>query len=960
MVFPQLKIKILAQSSLRKPEGTQSRTQENGFMTTKGVECCRPRGSRFYKFTWPENQHLPGGSGDIMSQEMLHNMFDDINTLIENEGASGFSRTLPYFFHEDWNVRKQISQLLAKHESKGLRFLISEIEKEKDEDKKQNLCYWTYHTLIDSGVREIEVIHDLFEHSHSNIRKYLLDIPDLQSLPGSTPFIYNALSSDSWDVRAKASRCLVDQGKAAVQFLDQNFTRSNEHQKFWTFKITAKVLGSDAIKYFSKFLKQDSDNDQIQIYAVSNLGEIQDARVIKSLLNFLKTDSFLIQEEVYRSLCKLAKTQQEEMISILTARPDTKSMETLLRVLESSCDASILEHVDKLFLHKDYQTRYLAVSHLGNFQHQLTARKLIQVFTDERWAIRKLAMEKIANLKTFSIPVLLETLDSKEEDLVFWALQSLRVIREETTLSALSKVLYSDSKKIALLALEVIASINTENSCEIFIENFDNPNWEVRQKASELFEKLDCFPIPYLLGGCLNKNTNISFWSLKTLERLELNGARSFVELIQSNQENPHLYLSNLRLADQDLLRKQLSKKSPNFLSIEESIAKNSTQSNSQIIQRVESQSLYLDADLAPIPELDGIEVYETDLESLFDQAFNLRASDIHLKIGHPPVIRVNGRLSKMKHPALEPDHMVGFIHSLLIDRHVRRLEKNYQVDTSFQTVAGVRLRVNVYKTMHGYEVAGRFISDVIPSFETLNLPIGIMQRVSTYENGLVILTGPTGSGKSSTLASMINYVNLLTQKHIICIEDPVEYVHTSRQSYISQREVHRDVSSFPSGIRATLREDPDVILIGELRDRESVETALTLAGTGHLVMTTLHAPTCTTAIEQLMDFFMAEHQEHIRKQIAFNLKAIVSQRLLRHKSGHTRIPACEIMVNTPAVRNVIRDGKTEQLPTLIETSKKEGMVSLDQTLKDMIKRDVVTMDEVWPHVIDTKTFRID
>ena len=267
-------------------------------------------------------------------------------------------------------------------------------------------------------------------------------------------------------------------------------------------------------------------------------------------------------------------------------------------------------------------------------------------------------------------------------------------------------------------------------------------------------------------------------------------------------------------------------------------------------------------------------------------------------------------------------------------------------------------LRINIFKTMTGFELAGRFITDKIPSFESLNLPIPTMQRIVSVENGLVILTGPTGSGKTSTLAAMINYLNALVHKRVICIEDPIEYVHESNLCYISQREVHNDVTSFPIGIRATLREDPDVILIGELRDRESVETALTLAGTGHLVLTTLHAPTSTTAVEQLLDFFPQDQQSHIRKQIAFNFRAIISQRLMRHKSGKYRVPACEVLISTPAVRNIIRDGKTEQLPTMIETAKKEGMVSLDQVLKKLVNSDEVSLEEAWPHVVDPKMFR--
>ena len=903
-----------------------------------------------------------------MCQQFLDQMLDEIRTNIQEDSSEGMKQLILYLFHEDWNIRKTASQIFSEGGVEAHDFLINQISMETDQEKKQTLCYWLTTIIRGQSGIPVQLVENLFQYGNHHIRKMLLDNNPNLERKEFISFLYELLASSNWEIRERASRNLVKMHEKVVPILEKKFTNSNDHQRFWTFKILAKILGSSAVKYFSKFIKEVPDDEKISLYAVSNLGEIDDPRVLKSLLNFLKTDSFLIREQVFRSLCKVASNHRDDVIKLLKSKLDGSALETMLRVTATCYGHEVLTELSDLFESKDAQTRYLAVIHLGNFKSQETARILIQRFIDERYAIRKVAMEKLSQLETYAISPLLETLKSPEKDLVYWALNSLGAIAEPTTLGGISALLHSKDKELRLLALETISQIDSEECCEIFIEAFDNDRWEVRQRASELFSECSQYPIVYLLMGSCSQNQNIRFWSLKTLERMELIGSEAFITQINEGIDSPQLYIRNLKLADQDLLRQQLSKKTPVLFKIEQSIKDNSSKTSNFKTVNIDtnkyndmpSPQTHFDnhVDKVSLPDTSESEHYPIELNQLLEQAFNLEASDIHLKVGHPPIVRVNGKLSSMREPEIKCEHVVIFAKQILKNIHLDRLERNFQVDTSYQTVDGTRLRINIYKTLIGYELAGRFISDKVPTFESLRLPISVMQRVSTLENGLVILTGPTGSGKSSTLASMINYINVLSQKHIICIEDPVEYLHTSKLSYISQREVLRDVSSFPSGIRATLREDPDVILIGELRDEESVETAITLAGTGHLVLTTLHAPTCTSAVEQLMDFFSAEHQEHIRKQIAFNLKAIVSQRLLRRKTGGGRIPACEIMINTPAVKNIIRDGKTEQLPTMIETSKKDGMVSLDQTLKDLIHTGQITLEEAWPHVIDQKTFR--
>jgi twitching motility protein PilT len=893
----------------------------------------------------------------LMNDSLDQAKIEDLKKLLITSPQEGYRQVFPFFFHADWNVRKIVSGLISKLGEPGFCLLKSSILKEEDPDRKQTLCYWAATQILEQGSPKAEALEFVFQQGRSHIQKTVLEGLENGRAEGSMELLFQALGSQSWDVREKACKLLVQKGKTCVSFLEQQFASANSDQRFWTFRILAILLKSGAIQYFSRFLKSQGHDEQLQIFAVSNLGEIDDPRVIKTLVNFLRTDSFLLAEEVYRSLLKLAPTQRTELLNQLKDQPDPKTLEILLRVIEMAFDASILLEVESLFTDPDHRTRYLAVTHLGNFQCQETARLLIRCFSDERWVIRKLAKEKVVALATFSIPPLLETLKNNQEDLIFWTLRSLVDIREESTLPAVARLMNEAGPNIKTQALEAILKLDTEESCEIYLEAFDNDTWEIRQYACDTFGKLSHQPLAYLLWGALSENHNIQFWSLKALEKLEMIGAPSFLEQVAEITDNPQLYIKNLRLADQKTLSHQLLKPQPALSIIQESV---SEAAESKTITTLSTTGEKLrDGKSEEWGILVQDEAYPLNASELFEQCYNLGASDIHLKIGTPPVIRVKGKLSSLKLEPIKANQIRIMAHELLSEGLLERLLEQNQVDASYQSLSGIRLRLNIYKTMSGFEVAGRFISDKIPTFESLNLSASLMQRITTQENGLVIISGPTGSGKSSTLASMIHYLNLLTHKHIICIEDPVEYVHTSKLCHISQREVFSDVISFPVGIRATLREDPDVILIGELRDKESVETALTLAGTGHLVFTSLHAPSCTTAVEQLMDFFPADQQGHIRKQISFNLRSIISQRLLKHKSGHHRVPAYELMITTPAIKNIIRDGKTEQLPTAIETSKKDGMISMDQCLKMMVQEQQIELEEAWPHVTDPKTFRL-
>jgi twitching motility protein PilT len=329
------------------------------------------------------------------------------------------------------------------------------------------------------------------------------------------------------------------------------------------------------------------------------------------------------------------------------------------------------------------------------------------------------------------------------------------------------------------------------------------------------------------------------------------------------------------------------------------------------------------------------------DIKELLRYAVDKGASDLHLTESLPPTLRIDGVLQHTTYPVLSREDTKKIIYSILNDNQKVRFETELELDLSLYIPGVSRFRINVHMQRGCIEAAFRVISSKIKTIEELGLP-GIVADLARRPNGLVLATGPTGMGKSTTLAAMVDLINNERQALIISIEDPIEYVHTNKRSIIKQREVGSDTKSFANALKHALRQDPDVILVGEMRDLETISTAITAAETGHLVLSTLHTPDAPQTIDRLIDIFPPHQQKQIMIQLAGSLQGVICQQLLPRKNSSGRVVACEVMTATSAVRSMIRDQKTEQLPTVIQTSAKHGMITMDKTLKRLYEEDLI------------------
>jgi twitching motility protein PilT len=343
-------------------------------------------------------------------------------------------------------------------------------------------------------------------------------------------------------------------------------------------------------------------------------------------------------------------------------------------------------------------------------------------------------------------------------------------------------------------------------------------------------------------------------------------------------------------------------------------------------------------------------------IDAFFKLMHEQGASDLHLVSGQQPVLRIRGDLERVKYKELENDELKQMLYEITTEERIKRFEEEGDLDFAYEIPGLARYRANYFQQLRGIGAAFREIPDVILSAEQLGLP-EVVKKFAMLPKGLVVVTGPTGSGKSTTLAAMVDYANQHRKDHIITVEDPIEFVHQSRSCVINHRELGTHTKSFAAALRGALREDPDIILVGEMRDLETIQLAIEAAATGHLVLSTLHTTSATKTVDRIIEVFPGQLQSQIRSTLADGLRGVIAQTLFKRLDRPGRCVALEIMVATPAVRNLIREGKTFQIVSVLQTGKKYGMQTLDDAVMDLLGKRMISGDDAYMHANDKQRF---
>ena len=349
-------------------------------------------------------------------------------------------------------------------------------------------------------------------------------------------------------------------------------------------------------------------------------------------------------------------------------------------------------------------------------------------------------------------------------------------------------------------------------------------------------------------------------------------------------------------------------------------------------------------------------------IDAFFNLMFEQKASDLHLSTNNPPILRINGEMSRVDYPPLENDTLKAMLYEIAPEYKIKQFEETGDVDFGYEIPGVSRFRANFFNQKYGIAAVFRQIPSKVLSFEDFEkfdapLP-GVLKKFAMLHKGLVVVTGPTGSGKSTTLAAIVDYANKNRKDHIITVEDPIEFVHESKGCLVNNREVGIHTKSFASALRGALREDPDIVLVGELRDLETIELALTAASTGHLVFGTLHTQSAAKTVDRIIDVFPADQQNKVRATLSESLKGVVAQNLFKRIDKKGRVAALEILVFNTAVANLVREGKTHQIPGMIQVGKKYGNTPLDDSIMDHLKGRRISPDEAYDKCLDKKKFR--
>jgi twitching motility protein PilT len=343
-------------------------------------------------------------------------------------------------------------------------------------------------------------------------------------------------------------------------------------------------------------------------------------------------------------------------------------------------------------------------------------------------------------------------------------------------------------------------------------------------------------------------------------------------------------------------------------------------------------------------------------IDAFFKLMGDLGASDLHVVAGSQPILRIRGDMERVKYKPFDDDELTSMLYEIASEDKIKIFEESGDVDFAYEIPGLARYRANFFRQFHGIGAVFRLIPSTIMTADQLGLP-PVTTQLSMLHKGLVLVTGPTGSGKSTTLAAIVDYANKHRKDHIITVEDPVEFVHRSQGCIVNHREVGRHTRSFATALRAALREDPDIILVGEMRDLETIQLAIEAAATGHLVFGTLHTQSAAKTVDRIIDVFPANQQEQIRSTLSDSLKAVVAQTLFKRVDVKGRCAALEILISTPACANLIRENKTFQIPSVIQTGRKYGMQSLDNAIEDLLKKGWISAEEAYSRCIDKAKF---
>ncbi len=883
----------------------------------------------------------------LRSHDFLDNeqALDKLASLLQSQNSEKqkkvISTTLPIALSSKFeSIQKKAVQIVINYPT-VLKDVLPALRLSTD----MTVRFWAYFILIELGfVRQEELLEILNSRENDEIRKIALEAlgksPDRKVVLA----LLDKISDPSWIVRKQAKRVLIEQGYAIYEIIQEYFQKCSSQQKYECIKIIPLILREKAFTLFQRMLDADR-NGSFKPYICAGLGEIKTENSMKTLISLMDDESMVVRQEAIKGLCNWGKEIVAPTMAIFpTASKDTRMsiMMLLGRVLGLDVVPLLREKFDSPGSNEaaglNEENKYYLLTALGEVRDSAVIASLIPFLKDESIFIQDYSHRILTQLGVHAVDPLMAYLDTENEELIIQVLKVLGVIGSKEALRPLLFLI--DNSKNTLVrtcAVEAISKLQKfELIAGLLLLKLDDKDLSIRHTIVENLSKQPrkAF-LKDLVGASFDKSPDVGWWSREILKRRDYIGIPSFLNLFDSGTD-----------VEKDRMISLVSKLSEDQL---DSVLQN---------EKITLDSLRPENVETRVLRRKYAKENITDLKELLYYLHEEKGSDLHIAIGLPPSIRIHGELIRTTFETITPEKSRFLLFSIMNETQKREFSEKMELDFSYEVADCARFRVNVFMQKNGMAGVFRIIPNVVPSFDELSFDKSIMEKVCNHKSGLIIVTGATGSGKSTTLAAMIDFINRSRYDHIITIEDPIEFVHQHKRSVVTQRELNTNTLSFSNALRSALREDPDVILVGEMRDLETMHLALAASETGHLVFSTLHTINAYESVHRIIGAFPGDLQQSVRMQLAGTMRGIVSQRLVPAYLSSGRVLAYEVMIGSTPVRRCIKEDKTDQLISIMQTSRADGMLTMDQCLEDLVITKKITYEDGYKNAEDKKDFQ--
>ncbi len=811
----------------------------------------------------------------------------------------------------------------------------------------------------------------------------------------------SAFDHPVWTVRKQAAALMARIGKnpQVVEALKNAYNSGTIDQRYWIMRVLAQLVGAECLPWIRKIYAASKDSS-VRTHALSAASEIPGADSSEFLVASLMDDSWLNRQTAAGYL----EARGKDVLPLLQrgfteGSGDLKywCLRLLVRILGSESRATI----KKGMKNDDPNIRHYVLRSLEDAEGNWVIPFLVEFLGDANWSNRRVAANILKSRGRPSLKYLAEACQAGTSDVRFWALHTLGETGDERAVGPLENFLYNcDDPEEGLWALEALGKLPAAAACRSILEaSYEYP--EHTEKIREILVRMGVIAVRPLIEYLDSPNDTIRGLCRRVMETLELPGMKPLLVSLESlGPQDREQLLHDLKQIQREELEGLFQKATlgiedvrraaaqapprafPTMSTVSVTIAGNdpallrarSGPGGPREVAEDDEPAAPVGRESVDVPDLDRAPAprgrapggavqavsagsdYPLALTEVLARAVRLQASDVHLKPGLAPIFRIHGNLRQTDLAVMSREATHAFALEVLPPLQRDLWAKGaFEMDAAYDAGTVGRFRVNCYQELQGTCIAMRHVPGKVSTLADLKLP-RVFRDLCMLEQGLVLVTGPTGSGKSTTLAAMVDFINTHQESHIITIEDPVEFVHQNRMSVITNRELGTNTRSFADALRSALREDPDVILVGEMRDRETMQLAITAAETGHLVLSTLHTSNAGETVDRIVNCFPADHHELIRTSLAETLRAIVTQQLIPTVDGK-RVAIRDVLLKNSAVANFIREGKLHQVDQAIISGRKEGMQSKDDDLTRLLKEGLISREVAFGYCSDKKVF---